>query len=229
MELRSSSMTGLEKIARGFAVSVRQTTDGAEDYSVSYSPRALQLARGNGGASRRVPADFKAAVQIEDENTVVRWENAPQDPEATLEDFEKDSRDRVRLLHDWLIRLSSLTHAVETWVKQLGWSTKWIEKPLEDSQIGKYNAPCLLMQEETTKVLLEPIARSAPGTEGLVDLYLMPGYDDIASLYYYGNRWNLHYVARDQKVVANIRDAEAKPLTKASLRKILDGMRQNAQ
>ena len=57
----------------------------------------------------------------------------------------------------------------------------------------------------------------------------MPGYDDIASLYYYGNRWNLHYVAYDQKVVGNIRDAEAKPLTKASLRKVLEEMRQNAQ
>jgi hypothetical protein len=222
-------MTGLEKIARGFTVNIRQSAEGADGYHVSYAPRGLQSIRGNGGVVRKVSADFKAAVQIKEDDTVVRWENIPQDPEATLEDFEKDSRDRVRLLHDWLIRLSALTRTVETWVKQLGWSTKRIEKPLEDSQIGKYKAPCLLMQEETTKVLLEPIARSAPGTEGLVDLYLMPGYDDIASLYYYGNRWNLHYVARDQKVVADIRDAEARPLTKASLRKILEGMRQNAQ
>ena len=35
-------------------------------------------------------------------------------------------------------------------------------------------------------ILLEPVA---PGTEGVVDLYLMPGYDDIASLYHYSNRW----------------------------------------
>jgi hypothetical protein len=222
-------MTGLEKIARGFTVNIRQSAEGTDGYQVSYAPRGLQSVRGNGGASRRVPSGFKAAVQIKDDDAVVRWENAPQDPEATLEDFEKDSRDRVRLLHDWLVRLSSLGRIVEAWVKQLGWSTKWIEKPLEDSQIGKYKAPCLLMQEETTKVLLEPIARSAAGTEGLVDLYLMPGYDDIASLYYYGNRWNLHYVAQDQKVVGNIRDAQAKPLTKASLRKVLEEMSQNAQ
>ncbi len=99
---------------------------------------------------------------------------------------------------------------------------------MEDSEIGKYTAAALLLQEKTTKVLLEPIARSAPGTEGVADLYLMPGYDDIASFYHYGNKWNLHYMPPEQKTVANMREAEAKALTKASLRKVLEEMKANA-
>ncbi len=79
-------------------------------------------------------------------------------------------------------RLAALIDDVESWVKALDWSTRRIEKPMEDSQIGRYKAPSLLMQEGTDRVLLEPVARSAPGAEGVVDLYLMPAYDDIASL-----------------------------------------------
>jgi hypothetical protein len=84
------------------------------------------------------------------------------------------------------------------------------------------------MQEDTGRVLLEPVGRSAPGAEGVVDLYLMPAYDDIASLYYCGDRWNLHYMFPGTKPVATVREAEALPLSKEALEKVLAEMRQNA-
>ena len=43
---------------------------------------------------------------------------------------------------------------------------------------------------------MEPVARSSPGIEGLVDLYLLPAYDDIASLYHYSGKWHVHYYFR---------------------------------
>ena len=72
------------------------------------------------------------------------------------------------------------------------------------------------------------MGRSAPGAEGVVDLYLMPAYDDIASLYYYGDRWNLHYMFPGTKPAATVREAEALPLSKEALEKVLAEMRQNA-
>ena len=48
------------------------------------------------------------------------------------------------------------------------------------------------MQEGTVRIILEPIARSTPGAEGVVDLYLMPAYDDVATLFY-EDGWKLHY------------------------------------
>ncbi len=86
-----------------------------------------------------------------------------------------------------------------------------------------------MLQEGTTKILLEPIARSAPGAEGVVDLYLMPGYDDIASLYYSRKRWYLHYLTPEQKAAGNIREAQARPLTKASLKRVLEEMEAHAE
>ena len=56
----------------------------------------------------------------------------------------------------------------------------------------------------------------------------MPAYDDIASLYYYANHWNIHYIHPGAAAVGDIREAEAKPLKKDSLKAILDEMSQDA-
>lgn len=133
------------------------------------------------------------------------------------------------LQHDeWLVRLTSLIDQVEAWAKELGWFTRRMDKKMRDSIIGPYLASALLLQKDTTPVLLEPVARSAPGAEGVVDLYLMPSYDDIASLYYYDGRWNLHHISNDKKAVATIREADSRPLSKDSLNDVLEEMRQHA-
>jgi hypothetical protein len=159
----------------------------------------------------------------------VAWDKPPVDDPAALEDFAADALRRAKLVRDWIALLTGLIGTVEGWAKDLGWSTKRIEKPMEDSEVGKYIAPALLLQEETTRILLEPITRRAPGTEGVVDLYLMPGYDDIASIYYYNKKWNLHYASTEQKAVADTRDAETKPLTKAIFKRVVEELKANAQ
>jgi hypothetical protein len=156
------------------------------------------------------------------------WTKPPA-REQTKVELEGIAQQRVDARHKWFDRLGKLVGSVKQWATELGWSTKVIEKKMEDPEIGNYKAPALLVQEELIRILLEPVARSAPGTEGLVDLYLMPSYDDIASLYYYSDRWNVHYMFRGVPTVANIREAEAKPLTKATLRKVFDEMKANAE
>jgi len=131
-------------------------------------------------------------------------------------------------LNEWLSRLNQLVTTVEDWAKQSGWSTRRIDKQMRDSEVGAYVATALLLQDEITKVLLEPIARSAPGADGVVDLYLMPEYDDIASLYFYEKEWRLHYMFSGTPTVAMIREAESLPLTKDSLLAVLEEMKKNA-
>jgi len=133
-----------------------------------------------------------------------------------------------QLRDEWLERLSSLIQKVQTWADELGWSTRQIEVNVTDSQIGKYKAPALLLQEDAIRVLLEPIARSAPGAEGVVDLYLMPAYDDIASLYLHDDGWHVHYMFPESPTVGDIRDAASKPLSQVTLREVLDAMKHNA-
>ncbi|HQU41335.1 MAG: hypothetical protein B7Z73_01390 [Planctomycetia bacterium 21-64-5] len=70
----------------------------------------------------------------------------------------------VTLRDEWLSRLSQLTAEVKTWGEQLDWSTRVISKKMNDSRLGRYEAPSLIMQKEATRVLLDPVARFAPGT-----------------------------------------------------------------
>jgi hypothetical protein len=117
---------------------------------------------------------------------------------------------------------------VDHWAKEIGWSTRRVEKKLQDSEIGTYQAPALLMQEGTTRVIMEPIARAAPGAEGVVDFYLLPAYDDIASLYYYADGWMVHYPFPDDPAVSAIEEIEPKPLTIEVFKAVLEEMARNA-
>lgn len=129
--------------------------------------------------------------------------------------------------HEWLTGLTALVEAVEKWAQELGWSTRRIETRMEDSEVGTYRAPALLMQAETTRLFLEPIARSAPNEEGRVDLYVMPAYDDIASLFFSHGKWELLYVPVGTAVATSSR-VETQPLSKAALQEVLQTLRNNA-
>lgn len=146
----------------------------------------------------------------------------------TIETLKEPAEDRDRLLDGWLKQLGDLVQQVETWVGELDWATRRIDKKLEDSKVGSYKAPALMLQKDTTRALLEPIARTTPGTEGVVDLYLMPAYDDVASLFFYDGGWQLHYPLPGSPIVATIRDARHNPLSKDSLKEVLDEMIRNA-
>ena len=135
--------------------------------------------------------------------------------------------DPTRERDQWLDLLDTLVKQVEGWVRP-DWSTRIIAKSMADAVLGAYQAPALLMQREITRVLLEPITRFAPGTEGVVDLYLMPAYDDIASLYRVDGAWKLHYVFPGDPVIAGIRHAEALPLTEGNLLRVLDAITSHA-
>jgi hypothetical protein len=129
--------------------------------------------------------------------------------------------DPVKEREDWKRLLDELVRKVQGWVEP-EWSTRVIEKPMEDSALGAYKAPALIMQREIARVLLEPITRFAPGTDGVVDLYRMPAYDDIGSLYRINGEWKLHYAFRSTKPVAPVREAESLPLDEKNFLRVLN-------
>jgi hypothetical protein len=129
---------------------------------------------------------------------------------------------------EWLKVLAELTARVKNWAEELHWSTRQIAKKMKDSRLGEYEAPALLMQKEATRVLLDPVARFAPGADGVVDLYLMPAYDDIASLYLVDGEWQLHYVFPNSAAIAKIRQAKPCSLSKDVFGRVLDEMSINA-
>ncbi len=94
---------------------------------------------------------------------------------------------------EWLRAVEQLVTNVEGWCKANDWPTRRIDKHITESPIGEYVAPALLIQVDLVKLLLEPVARFVPGAEGVVDLYRMPEYDDVATLYRHGGAWQVHY------------------------------------
>jgi hypothetical protein len=122
---------------------------------------------------------------------------------------------------DWRQLLDELVHKVKGWLPE-GWTSLAIEKEMEDSQLGEYKAPALLMQLEFTRVMMEPMTRFAPGTDGVVDLYKMPAYDNIASLYRIKGEWKLHYTFRGSKPVTSVRSADSLPLDETNLLRVLE-------
>ncbi|GAC1472445.1 MAG: hypothetical protein NVSMB9_19660 [Isosphaeraceae bacterium] len=125
---------------------------------------------------------------------------------------------------EWISRLDRLVNDIEAWARSLDWTVQRIDKSMKDSVIGLYKAPGLVMQKNFTRILLDPISRTTLGSDGLVDIYLMPALDDVASIYFYEGRWNVHYQLPNSEAITTVRDAEAKPLTRETLAEVLDGL-----
>jgi hypothetical protein len=189
--------------------------------------RGIQHERGMGGAPKRVP-EFRVTVRQDAHGPVFDWSNTPDDPGAARDNIQEDITKRLKDRAIWIDRVNALVREVEQWAKELNWSTRHVEKKLDDIWIGKHKVPALLMQEDTFRILLEPISPSAPGVQGVVDLYLMPAYDDVAVLYFYRDRWNIHHnTGHGKNAVVPVREAEAMPLTKETLEEVLAELRQN--
>jgi hypothetical protein len=122
----------------------------------------------------------------------------------------------------WRRRLDDLVGKVRGWVEPEHWVTKPYPKKMRDIDGTVFEVPSLFIQKGPTRLLLDPIAYDAPGTEGVVDLYLMPTYDDTASLYLVDGRWQIHYIFPDQPAVAGIQQPEVMELSGKTINRVLD-------
>jgi hypothetical protein len=210
-----------------YTVSLCESEQAAGELIFAFVPQGVPQENNSGALPKRAP-QFIVAVHREADGLVFDWSGTTNDPGTARDEIEAEVSARIEDREVWLDRVNELVDRVEQWAAELGWSTRRIVKKLDDARIGKHHVPALLMQEDTYRILLEPIGRSTPGTEGVVDLYLMPAYDDIASLYYYGGQWKLHYMFSGKTPAPAVSEADAVPLTKDTLEKVLAELRQHA-
>src|SRR5438874_458088 len=90
-------------------------------------------------------------------------------------------------------RVDALVQQVRGWVETHEWVTKPYPKKMRDVDHKVYEVSALFLQKGPVRMLLDPVAYDVPGAEGVVDLYLMPTYDDMASLYFEEGKWMIHY------------------------------------
>jgi hypothetical protein len=122
----------------------------------------------------------------------------------------------------WRARVDELIAQVASWVEPNDWVTKPYTKRMRDADGTVFEVPSLFLQKGPTRLLLDPIAYDTPGTEGIVDLYLMPTYDDMASLDLVDGRWRIHYVFPDQSAVAGDGQPEVMELSETTMNRVLD-------
>jgi hypothetical protein len=147
-------------------------------------------------------------------------------PMATADTSTNLAENKEKLRDEWLTRLSDLVETVRGWAEELDWSTRRIETKMEDSEIGDYKAPALIIQKETVRAILQPIGRPAAGVEGVVDFYIMPAYDDIARLFFYDGRWHLYHEFPGAPAVEP--HSQDQPLSRETFQAVLEAMMRNA-
>jgi hypothetical protein len=207
-----------------YGVSVYEPSDAPGILAVTFVPTERRVA---GQPPRRMPL-YVVRVKQNGENFNFDWSQTPDDPGPVRTELEHSAVERINARSAWLHRVAELVTTVERWSKELGWATRRLDKRLDDPFIGTHSVPALIMQEDLCRVLLEPVGRAAPGADGVVDLYLMPAYDDIASLYDYGGAWHLHYHDPDESERTTMQEAVGVPLSKESFATVLAAMKKHA-
>src|SRR5439155_26246833 len=129
----------------------------------------------------------------------------------------------------WLCRLRYIVGQDEAWALEMAWATRRINKRMDDTYAGPYLATGLLRQKEFTRVSLEPMGRSASGSGGVADLYLMPAYDNIARFFFRDKKWLVQHMYPGSPDTGNITDALRKPLDKGTFRGVLEQMTRYAE
>ncbi len=125
--------------------------------------------------------------------------------------------------------ISDLVQQVRGWVEPNDWVTKPYPKRMRDPDRQVFEVPALFLQKGPTRILLDPVAYDVPGAEGVVDLYLMPTYDDLASLYCEQGRWVIHYAFTAEPGAAHSDDPpQVLPLSQESINRVLDAIAEHA-
>lgn len=221
-------MTDQQTRGLAYMVSIHDAPEPQGALIFSFVPKGLQQERGLGGKPGRVPRHI-ALVRQEGGQITIDWNGTPDAPGAAQPELEQEIHKRLRLRQEWVARVTDLVERIDAWGKELGWSTRKVDKKLEDSRVGTHKVPALLLQEATVRVLLEPVSRAAPGSGGVVDLYVIPAYDDIASLYFREGAWYIHYLFPGAKAVGDLKDVEALPLAKEHLAAVLEEMKRHGE
>jgi hypothetical protein len=125
-------------------------------------------------------------------------------------------------------RVKALVNQVRKWAEPHEWVTKPYPKKMRDLDSEVFEIPALFLQKGPTRVLLDPVAFDVPDAEGVVDLYLMPTYDDMARLYFENGDWVIHYAFPPDPLDVSAIESQSLPFSEKTINQILDSIADHA-
>ena len=100
---------------------------------------------------------------------------------------------------------------------------------MRDTEGEVFEIPALYLQKGPTRLLLDPISYDVPGAEAAVDLYLMPTYDDTATVYFEDGKWVIYYTfPPDSLEPHSAIEAKVLPLNPETMNQVLDSIAAHA-
>lgn len=117
--------------------------------------------------------------------------------------------------------LSELINDVEAWARELGWSTRRVERLLSDSDVENVQVSSLLLAKGEWEIWINPMYRSALDLAGVVEIYLMPIMEDVVTLLLTHGIWKCH-VRHQACMKFDSLVVTGETLSRETLRKILD-------
>jgi hypothetical protein len=97
-----------------------------------------------------------------------------------------------REVDDWLELPKDPLDNVKAWAEAAGWETRLTSRDVNEKGFVRYEVPVRVLDRDEAEVSLVPVAPKVSGADGLVDFYLMPEFDDVASLYREDGQWFFH-------------------------------------
>jgi hypothetical protein len=86
---------------------------------------------------------------------------------------------RLLVLDEWKAAVDERMTEAVAWCHHHEWLAKRKEKKLKDRFLGEYSVPQLQIFALDNRLLLDPVARYAPGASGLLDLAVLPSYESV--------------------------------------------------
>ena len=103
------------------------------------------------------------------------------------------------------------------------------EKRMRDETGGVYSVQSLTIFLGAMRLLLDPNGYNLPGCDGAIDLYLLPPYDPVATLYLEHGEWFIHSPnPMTQESIARPTEWGRSALTKESIANLLESIARNA-
>jgi len=126
-------------------------------------------------------------------------------------------------------QVASLVERFEAALAGRDWSIHRDEKRMRDEEGEVYKVFALTLVKGATRLLLDPNGFGFPGAEAGVDLYLLPPYDPVASLYRENGTWFIHSPFPDgQLAIARPEEWDRTELTPDAIRSTLESIAQDA-
>ncbi len=85
----------------------------------------------------------------------------------------------MEVLQEWKQLVENLIQEIARWSKAEGWSVDRQPVELNESKLGTYEVPSLVIDTPNGRLMVKPAARYVFGADGRVDLYSWPSLNKL--------------------------------------------------